>query len=225
MSKIVVSVLIPAYNEEMYIYETVSALRGIPEIDEIIVVDDASADNTIKLATEAGASVISLSENLGKGGALNKGLEAVKGDIVALVDGDLGVTAADIRKLVLPVVNGHADMTIAKFPKARKKGGFGLVKGLARNGIKIMAGLEVNAPLSGQRVMKKVVIDAIGGFSSGYGVEVGMTIRAARRGFRIKEIEVNMTHAETGRDIKGFLHRGKQFKDVAKVLVMCFFKR
>ncbi len=213
-----VSVLIPAHNEEKYIFETVTAVSKIPEVSEIVVIDDASADNTAQLAGEAGATVISLPRNLGKGGALNQGLARVTGEIIALVDGDIGPSAVNLKKLLTPVLTDRADLTVAKFPKAVRKGGFGLVKGLARRGIKYFTGLELAAPLSGQRVMKRKVIEAIGGFASGYGVEVGMTIDAARKGFRIMEVEVQMTHAETGRDWQGFLHRGKQFAQVAGVL-------
>ncbi|RJQ41313.1 MAG: glycosyltransferase family 2 protein [Nitrospiraceae bacterium] len=214
-----ISVLIPAFNEEQYIFETVTAIKKIPEVGEIIVIDDASADNTARLAANAGALVISLPENCGKGGALNKGMEIAKGDIIALVDGDVGRTAAEVRKLIDPVLAGRADMVIAKFPKARKKGGFGLVKGLARKGIKLFTGLVMLAPLSGQRVMKREIAQMLGGFESGYGVEVGMTIDVARKGYRIIEVEVDMTHAETGRDIRGFMHRGKQLVHVAGVLM------
>jgi len=213
-----VSVLIPAHNESIHIYDTVRAVKQVPEVDEIIVVDDASADNTAELAEKAGARVIRVGSNLGKGGALNKGMSSVTGDVIALVDGDLGRTAGDVRKLIRPVLNREADMTIARFPRARKKGGFGLVKGLARNGIKVFTGLEMMSPLSGQRVMTRQVFDALGRFASGYGVEVGLTIDVARRGFRIMEVDVNMTHAETGRDLRGFVHRGKQFLHVLKVL-------
>lgn len=213
-----ISALIPARNEENTIFDTVRVLRQIPGVSEIIVVDDASADNTAELARQAGAVVISLPTNLGKGGALNRGVAVATGDIIALVDGDLGSSAAEVAKLLAPVVAGHADMTVAKFPKARKKGGFGLVKGLARNGIKWYTGLETLAPLSGQRAMTRQVVELLGGFESGFGVEVGMTIDAARKGFRIMEVEADMTHAETGRDWRGFLHRGRQFVHVARVL-------
>jgi glycosyltransferase involved in cell wall biosynthesis len=214
----IISALIPAHNEEKFIFDTVQALRNIPEVSEIIVIDDASVDKTAELARQAGAAVISLQSNLGKGGALNQGVAVATGDIIALVDGDLGPSAIEMAKLLAPVLAGRADMTVARFPKSRKKGGFGLVKGLARNGIKWYTGLETLAPLSGQRVMTRQVVEYLGGFESGYGVEVGMTIDVARKGFRIMEVEANMTHAETGRDLHGFLHRGKQFVHVARVL-------
>ena len=213
-----VSVLIPAHNEGKHIFDTVSAVTKIAEVNEIVVVDDASVDNTAQLAIDAGALVISLPKNVGKGEALNKGLQNLTGEILAFLDGDLGSSAAELKKLIHPVLADRADMTIAKFPRAKRKGGFGCVKGLARKGIKFFTGMEVTAPLSGQRVMKRKVIEALGGFASGYGVEVGMTIDAVRHGFRIEEVEVNMTHDETGRDLHGFLHRGKQFMHVARVL-------
>lgn len=51
----------------------------------------------------------------------------------------------------------------------------------------------------------------------GYGVEVGMTIDILKYGYSIKEILVNMTHNETGRDLKGFIHRGKQYYHIKKI--------
>lgn len=225
MSKSKVTVIIPAYNEAQFIKATVENIKSIPEVDEVIVVDDASLDNTSELAQAPGVTVITLAVNMGKGGALNIGLEHVTGDIVAMVDGDLGETAGEVRKLILPVLEDRADMTIARFPKANKKGGFGLVKGLARKGIKQFTGLTMEAPLSGQRVMKKEIIMAIGHFASGYGVEVGLTIDVVRKGFRVLEVDTNMAHNETGRDIRGFIHRGKQFWHVAKVLTKRLFSR
>ena len=79
--------------------------------------------------------------------------------------------------------------------------------------------MEVTEPLSGQRAMtKKVLLDVLP-LSSGFGLEVGMSIRALRRGYRIVEVDTTMTHAETGRDLQGFLHRGRQFLDVLKVII------
>lgn len=214
-----VSIIVPAYNESKDIVNTLESLKAIPEIDEIIVVDDASQDDTVALARQTGVTVIALANNMGKGGALNKGMESITGEIIGFVDADLGKTASEVRKLILPVVAGKADMTIAKFPRAKKKGGFGLVKGLARAGIKHFTGLEMDSPLSGQRVVIKEIIDDIGYLASGYGVEVGLTIDVARKGYKVMEVEVNMTHAETGRDLNGFMHRGKQFFHVSKVLM------
>ena len=137
MSTSKVSVLIPAYNEEKKIFDTVSTVLSIPSVSEVVVVDDASRDNTASLAGEAGAKIVALEKNLGKGGALNRGAGIVTGDVILLLDGDLGKSAIDAQLLLQPILNGEADMTIAQFPPPLIKGGFGLVKGLARTGIKL----------------------------------------------------------------------------------------
>ncbi|WP_420795159.1 glycosyltransferase family 2 protein [Desulforamulus ferrireducens] len=216
------SVVIPAHNEAERITDTVKGVLGIPEVTEVIVVDDASTDETAKLAKLAGAIVLELPNNMGKGGALNAGVAKASGQVIALLDGDLGASASEARSLILPVLRDEADMTIARFPKAQKKGGFGLVKNLARLGIRYYAGLEATAPLSGQRVMTRDVLARVIPFASGYGVEVALTIKVARAGFRVLEVPTQMSHAETGRDLRGFMHRGKQFVHVAKVLAGCF---
>ena len=213
-----VSVIIPAFNEAGKIQATVSSVALIPEVKEIVVVDDASTDATPEMARAAGARVFSMPQNNGKGAALTYGATRVKSDVIALLDGDLGNSAGEARLLILPVLEGTADMTIAGFPPARKKGGFGLVKGLAAQGIYKHTGLKVKSPLSGQRVMTREVMEKVLPFASGYGVEVAMTIKVAKLGFRIMEVPVIMFHAETGRDLKGFMHRGKQFVDILRVL-------
>ena len=221
-----VSVLIPAYNEEKYIKATLDAVKSISEVHRIIVVDDGSQDMTVKLARASDVVVITSGQNSGKGGALNLGAGLVKNDdIVVLLDADLGHTAAEARKLILPILDDLADMTIAQFPRLKHKGGFGLVKGLAHRGIKHFTGLKMQSPLSGQRAMTKEVFNKILPFASGYGVEVALTINVARMGFRVKEVPVQMTHDVTGRDLKGFIHRGKQFKDVLKELTHLCFKK
>lgn len=211
--------VIPAYNEAEYIYNTVLNLKKIPAISEILVVDDASTDETAALAKKAGARVISLERNGGKGEALNTGIRHTSADIYLLLDGDLGESARDAEFLLKPVLEGRADMTVARFPPPKRKGGFGLVKGLARWGIRVYTGLTMHSPLSGQRAMTRQVLEKVFPFSAGYGVEVGMTIKAARAGFRVLEVPVQMTHAETGRDLKGFKHRSKQFWHIARTLL------
>jgi glycosyltransferase involved in cell wall biosynthesis len=222
-----VSVLIPAYNESKTIRFTVEAVKSVGKVDQIIVVNDCSTDNTSELAKEAGVEVVDLPKNLGKGGAMNYGLQFVKGEVIALIDGDLGKTAVDLEKLLDPVLGNKADMTIGRFPPAKKKGGFGMATHLARKGIRLYTGLEVTSPLSGQRVISRAVLEKIGPnpFESGFGVEVGLTIDVFRHGFRVREVPVMMSHAETGRDIAGFVHRGRQFIHVLLVLANRLLKR
>ena len=215
-----VAVLIPAHNEANSVAETVLTTLSIPGVSRVVVIDDASQDDTALLAEKAGAHVVRMANNAGKGGALEAGAERVSdADIVLLLDADLGATARQAALLLTEVVDGRADMAIAAFPPPRAKAGFGLVKNLARWGITRWGGdFDATAPLSGQRALTQECLAAIRPFSAGYGAEVGLTIRALRADFRITEVETTMAHAATGRDVAGFLHRGRQFIDVALAL-------
>ncbi|MGL4914505.1 MAG: glycosyltransferase family 2 protein [Romboutsia sp.] len=218
-----VSIIIPAYNEENKIKDTLENIKNIESIDEIIVVDDGSKDKTTEIAKSVQSNKIKvhkLEKNKGKGFALNYGLDiAMKNaDIIGFLDGDLGSSSSEVSKLITPVINNEADVVIAKFPPAKKKGGLGFVKGLAKESVLEMTGVELDATLSGQRIFKKEVLEKFDEIPFGYGVEVGMTIDILKHGYKIKEILVNMTHSETGRDLNGFVHRGKQYYHIKKVL-------
>lgn len=214
-----VVVIIPAFNEEDLIGETVQAALSMPEVDEVVVVDDGSEDETAFVAYDAGARVIQLDFNQGKGAALNAGLADTESEIVLMIDADLGATAAETRKLLEPILANQADMSIAlmKAPPGHK-GGFGLVTKLSKWAIRKYGGVEVTAPLSGQRAIRRKLLEDIGGFEMGFGVETALTIDALRKGYRIVEVPLPLTHRVTGRDWRGFLHRGRQFYDILKAV-------
>src|SRR5436190_11013189 len=120
-----ISVLIPAYNEALRIADTIAAVRameGETPIVEILIVDDGSADDTAQRAQEAGADVVFRQANRGKGAALQAALALALGDILLLLDADLGHSAGEARALLAPVLTGEADMTIATFPVVPGKG-------------------------------------------------------------------------------------------------------
>jgi glycosyltransferase involved in cell wall biosynthesis len=219
-----VSVIIPAYNESKTIKETIEAVHAIRLIDEIIVVDDGSNDNTCEIARKCNAKVIRCAENKGKGNALKLGLLRCKGDIVVFLDADTEKTAREIVKLIQPIQDGICDVAIARFGRPKKKGGFGLVKLVSRYGTKLLAGEYIESTLSGQRAFKAEVLKNIT-IGTGYGAEVGMTIDIIKKGYTILECDVDMTHKETGRNLKGFLHRGKQMNDILGVLIRKAFER
>ncbi|MGO0122872.1 glycosyltransferase family 2 protein [Desulfothermobacter acidiphilus] len=209
-----VSVIIPAYNEEKRIAATVRAVKVLPEVGEVIVVDDGSRDGTARQAAGAGARVVRLERNRGKGAALAAGLAVAAGEVLLLLDADLEDSARQAGELLLPVLQGRADMTVAVFPATRHKGGWGLVKALARYGVRWLTGREVQAPLSGQRAIRREVLLRLLPFAPGFGVEVALTVKALRQGLRVEEVPVSLRHRLTGRRLSDFWHRGRQFKDV-----------
>lgn len=214
-----VAVLIPAHNEADLVGETVTAAAKMPGIDDVVVIDDGSDDDTAEVASQAGARVIVLVENAGKGAALNAGVAEVQADIYLMIDADLGSTAAHTHRLLEPILSGHADLSIAAMyaPKGHR-GGLGMVMKLSRWAIRKYGGMVVTAPLSGQRAFTRELIEAIGGFERGFGVETAMTIDALRHGYRVVEVPLPLTHRVTGRNWAGFAHRGRQFVDVLRAV-------
>lgn len=209
-----VTVIIPAYNEETRIGNTIESLRKMTTRVAIVVVDDGSTDRTVQVAQQYADQVLQMPKNGGKGKALNFAWKQVDSDVFLFVDADLESTANLTEALLPPVLNHEAHMTIAAFPPAQRKGGFGFVKRLATNGILSMTGQYFQSPISGQRAIRKELLEKIGGLSEGWGIEVALTIDALRNGFKVKEVIIPLRHRETGRDLQGFIHRGKQFVQI-----------
>ncbi len=210
--------LVAAYNEEGRIGRTVKALRALDDIDDVMVVADGSTDRTAEEAVAAGAAVLSAPRRVGKGDALEVALDRTPpADVYVLVDGDVADTAAQASKLLDPVLSGRLDLVVGRLP-AQPGGGFGLVKRMARWVIRA-TGFDPAEPLSGQRAVTREALAAARPLARRFGTEVGMTMDLVRLGFRVGEIPVQMTHRPTGRNIGGFVHRGRQGADILRAAV------
>ena len=111
--KTLVSVIIPAFNEEETVGEVVRSVYGHPLVGEVLVVDDGSTDRTAPRAGDAGARVIRLSENRGKAAALEAGVRQAVYDIFLFLDADIsGLTRESIHRLVAPVVSGRHELYV-----------------------------------------------------------------------------------------------------------------
>jgi hypothetical protein len=197
-------VVVAARDEEARIGKTIETLRAAFPEAEVVVADDGSRDDTAGEARRAGAEVVRL-PRLGKGQALTLAeRDAPPGRLLlcdAELDGDLA-----------PLLEGGADLAIAAFAH-REGGGFGIAKRTARALVKALGGLELREPLSGQRALSPAAREACFPLTPGFGCEVRMTIDAARAGLRVEERELDLRHRATGRDARGFVHRGRQLLD------------
>ena len=213
------AVVIAAYGEEDRVGASVAAVRKAFPGARVIVADDGSPDDTAGAAERAGAEVVRLPRRSGKGGAASMGAEvALAGapELVLLCDADLGRSAARLRPLLEAVDRGEADLTVAVFAK-RVGGGFGIAVGFAHWAIRRLTGLDLQAPISGQRAMRPEVLDAVTPFAPRFGMEIGMTVDAVRAGYRLQEVEVDLEHRATGRTFGGFVHRFRQLRDFTLV--------
>lgn len=111
----VLSVVVPAYNEEATLARVVHKLLDVPHLLEIIVVDDCSTDRTGEIAQELARQyervrVLRHERNQGKTAALITGFAATRGDIVVVQDADLEYDPSEIIDLITPILNGVADV-------------------------------------------------------------------------------------------------------------------
>lgn len=203
------AILIAARDEEGRIGVAVQRLRAAFPAAAVVVADDGSRDGTAAEAELAGAVVLRLPHR-GKGQALTLAERAAPPGPLLLCDADL---RGDLR----PLAACDADLAIAAF-RHRRGGGFGLAKRIARAAIHVAAGFEAREPLSGQRALSEAARAACFPVAAGFGVETRMTVDAVRAGLVVEEVEIDLEHRTTGRDLGGFVHRGRQLRDLLLAL-------
>lgn len=186
-----VAVLIPAFNEARYLTPVVTAaLAAGPRT--VLVVDDGSSDETSSVAAEAGAAVLTLPANRGKGGALAAGATALAETYLVLLDADLvDLKPEHVHQLAEPVVTGAADMSRGTFSGGR------LSTTLAQ---------RLTPQLNGQRCVKRSGLLAVEGLKeSRYGVEIAITRHAHQAGWRSAEVQLRGVSQVMKEEKRGFL--------------------
>lgn len=165
-----VAAVVPAFNEEKTIAAVVRALKQAPSIEEVIVVSDGSSDRTAEEAERAGADrVVRLEKNVGKGGALLRGIAATGAGILFFCDADfIGLTARHVERLLAPVLSGRLMMCT----------------GLRDRGPLITILIAHLPLLSGERALRREVIEAVPSrFLKGFRVEMALNFSCRARGW------------------------------------------
>ena len=167
-------VLIPALDECATIASVIAVARAAA-VGPVVVIDDGSTDCTAEAAAAAGAEVVRLATNRGKGGALAAGAGTRREAVVVLLDADLtGLRPKHVRALVQPVATGRADMTRGVFVGGR------WATALAQRMLPV---------LNGQRaLLRKGLLEVPGLADSRYGVEIAIAEHAKSEGWTTLDV-------------------------------------
>ncbi|KAA3604714.1 MAG: glycosyltransferase family 2 protein [Calditrichaeota bacterium] len=194
MSEKTVSVIIPAHNEEQAIGKVVSGITS-KFVKEIIVVNNASTDQTAEVARKAGAKVVD-EPKAGYGMACLTGIASVDSpEIVLFIDGDASDDPKQIDDLVLPILKNEFDFVIGSRKLGKKEEGsltpqqaFG--NWLAVTLIKLFWGFSYT-DLGPFRAIRYSALQDLEMKDTNYGWTVEMQIKAVKQKLRIKEIPAN----------------------------------
>jgi glycosyltransferase involved in cell wall biosynthesis len=184
---------IPAYNEVANISKIVQDTRKY--VDQVIVIDDGSVDETNKVAEEAGAFVIRHKTNLGKGIAVNTAFQVareIRPLAMVLLDGDGQHDPGAIHLLLKPIYREQADIVVGSrflvnnhIPKYRVLGQ--TILNLCTN---LGSGIRLSDTQSGFRAFSRRAIESLSFSEKRFAVESEMQFRAAERGLKVTEVPI-----------------------------------
>jgi len=209
-----ITVIIPALNEEKTIRQVIQQAKRNELVDEIIVVDDFSSDNTIAEAKKENVKVIS-STHVGKGDAMREGMLMAKNEILVFMDADIPNYEMDVvDKLTAPLIRDEADFVKSYFERQTGRITEILAKPLLEFFFPHL--LEFRQPLSGMVAGKKSIFQKVE-FDNDYGVDIGLLIDMHNVRARIKEVCIG----EVENDRQPLHVLGRMAKQVANAI----FKR
>lgn len=216
-----VTAVVPAFNEEHNISTVLGVLHHTPRLDEILVVDDGSTDQTADVVArwrekDSRIVLLPLAQNQGKGNAMLKGVEAAKHSLLVFLDADLkGLEPHHVNQLIDPVEKGGVDMTIARFENGR---------------VQTSLMHRILPFLSGQRCMKASTFHALFDQNNkNWSVETAFNLHAWWYGYQTQYISWDgITHEmrpEKRKGLSGYISHVKMWWQIGSYVATFFGRR
>jgi glycosyltransferase involved in cell wall biosynthesis len=191
------SVVMPAFNEINTIEEIVRRVMAVPLRIELIVVDDGSTDGTRdtldRLQREFGFTLLLQPRNLGKGAALRRGFDAVRGDLVVIQDADLEYSPEEFPELIELICEGRADVVYGSRFLGRHRV-FLFTHYAGNRFLTFLTNVLYNTMLSDMetcyKVMRTEVVRSMSLRSDGFGIEPELTAKIFKRDYRVYEVPI-----------------------------------
>ncbi len=201
-----VTVVIPAKNEEKHIANVIRNVSKCEKVDEILVVNNNSKDNTKQVALECGAKVVTC-KRVGKGYAMEMGVKYATGDIILFADADIDdYDEKFVYNMIKPILKNRCDFVKSTFERQG-----GRVTNLVAKPLLELAFPELcrfNQPLSGIIAGKKEYFEKIV-FEKDYGVDIGILIDLYKMGIRIREVNIGNIENDS-QDWKNLIDMSRQ---------------
>ena len=191
-----IAILIPCYNEEKTIEKVVLDFKKELPDAQIYVYNNNSTDGTLQIINSMRGINVKNEYNQGKGNVVRRMFREIDADIYVMVDGDDTYPAEEVHKLIEPIVQGTADMTVGdrlsngtyKNENKRKFHDFG--NNLVKKSINLLFRNNLKDIMSGYRAFSRIFVKNIPILSPKFEVETELTLSALDKKFIIKEIPI-----------------------------------
>ncbi len=192
------SVVMPVFNEKATIDEIIRRTLAVPVRVQLIVVDDCSTDGTREMLTtlqrEMGFTLILQPQNAGKGSALRRGFQEVRGDLVVIQDADLEYSPEEFPELIELICDGRADVVFGSRFLGRHRV-FMFTHYMGNRFLTMATNVLYNTMLTDMetcyKVMRTEVLRSMTLEANGFGIEPELTAKIFKRGYRVYEVPIS----------------------------------
>lgn len=195
------SVVMPVYNEEATLEQIINLVLNIPNLLEVIIVDDFSTDQTSSIARNLAAldqriRYIRQARNGGKTEALKAGFAVSKGEIIIVQDADLEYAPQEIAVVIAPILNGSADVVYgSRFMRNRSERVFSFRHYFANKGLTFLSNCLTNLRMTDVETCYKAfrgdIVRNMIITSSGFGFEIEATAKVAKLKCTVREVPIS----------------------------------